>query len=353
MRKLTIGIIGCGNIAQTRHIPTILRHPRFELIGVVDRNSDKLEILKQKFGLTHGSKLDFDQPQKLKNIDWLKGCDLVLIAAPPKYHAKLVEAAIMLHKHILVEKPFVLDLHEGEKLIKLAEQEGVFLAVNHNFQFASAFTKLETDIAEGKLGRVESFYLQQFSNKTRRLPVWGDSLPLGLFYDESPHFFYLLQKFAGPNITIDAVFARGSKKLTPELLSVDFHGQNPGHIFCNFNAPICEWNFIVVGTKAIANCDLFRDIYTVLPNDGLHLGKTVLRTSLLATWQHWRGVIMNGFLYLSGKLDYGFTKVYDKLALAITTEDSRYLKGITAKEGLAVNQLQQIIVAKADTFLTK
>lgn len=353
MRKLTIGIIGCGNIAQTRHIPTILRHSKFELIGVVDRNPDKLEVVKQKFGITHGSKLEFDQPQKLKNINWLKGCDVVLIAAPPKYHAKLVEAAIMLHKHILVEKPFVLDLQEGQNLLKLAEREGVFLAVNHNFQFASAFMKLEADIAHGKLGRVESFYLQQFSNKTRRLPVWGDTLPLGLFYDESPHFFYLLQKFAGLNITIDAVFARGNKKQTPELLSVDFHGQNPGHIFCNFNAPICEWNFVVVGKKSIAICDLFRDIYIVLPNDGLHLGLTVIRTSVLATWQHWAGVITNGLQYLSGKLDYGFTKVYNKLALAITTEDSRYLEGITGRDGLRVNHLQQIVASKANKFLTE
>ncbi len=44
-------------------------------------------------------------------------------------------------------------------------------------------------IKEKSLGEISSLFLYQISNDKRRLPKWGDDLPLGLFYDESPHFF--------------------------------------------------------------------------------------------------------------------------------------------------------------------
>ena len=66
-------------------------------------------------------------------------------------------------------------------------------------------------------------------------------------------------------------------------------GALPASIHIDFESPICEWVFAVMGDRGIGYVDLFRDIYAYLPNDGQHLMREVLTSSGLATFQHWRG----------------------------------------------------------------
>ena len=173
---------------------------------------------------------------------------------------------------------------------------------------------------------------------------------MGLFYDESPHFFYLLRKFAGLQIKIENVFCNKSKikKSTPKSLTIEANSNNiPISIYLNFESPICEWYFTVVGEKKMAIVDLFRDILILLPNDGQHLGKEVMTTSVLSTWQHWKGVILNGFLYSIGKLFYGFIETQRNFYNAIIKKDSKCLANMSAHDGLMVNSMQHLVVQKA------
>src|SRR2546421_243221 len=48
------------------------------------------------------------------------------------------------------------------------------------------------------LGKITGIDAVQLGNPRRRLPEWYEELPLGLFYDESPHLLYLMQSIAGP-----------------------------------------------------------------------------------------------------------------------------------------------------------
>lgn len=348
MKKIKIGLIGAGNIIKSRHLPALKSvKNKFEIIGILDVKGENSKILAKKYNIPNFSK--YEKYDDLDKMEWFKQINAVIIGIPPKEHYQMVKKCLLLGKHVLVEKPFVVNIKEGEELIKLAKRKKLILAVNHNFQFSRAFSKLEKEVINKNLGKIRSFYGVQFSNDTRRLPVWSEELPLGLFYDESPHFFYLLKKFAGSNINIENVFCNKSKvkESTPQLLTIEAKSNDvPISIYLNFESPICEWYFMIIGEKKIAIVDLFRDILILLPNDGQHLGKEVLTTSFMSTWQHWKGFFVNGFLYSTGKLFYGFTETHNNFYRAIMKKDNKKLVNMSAADGLFVNKLQHLIVDK-------
>lgn len=348
MKKIKIGLIGAGNIIRSRHLPALMNaKDKFNIIGILDIKGENSRLLAEKYNIPNFSK--YEKYDDLEKIKWFKEIDAVIIAIPPKEHYQMVKKCLNLGKHVLVEKPFVVDLRDGQELIKLAKSKKLVLALNHNFQFSRAFTRLEREIKNKNLGDIRSFYGVQFSNDTRRLPKWSEELPLGLFYDESPHFFYLLRKFSGSEIDVKNVFCNKSriKESTPHSLTIEAISKGlPISIYLNFESPICEWYFIVVGEKKMAVVDLFRDILVLLPNDGQHLGKEVMTTSIIGTWQHWKGVFINGVLYSIGKLFYGFTETHNNFYNAIVKKNIKGLSNMSGEDGLFVNKLQHLILQK-------
>lgn len=244
-------------------------------------------------------------------------------------------------KHVLTEKPFAMSGDEGRAMLKASADSGKILAVVHNFQFSRAFARLERDIAAGRLGAVKWIAAQQLGNPRRRLPVWYQQLPLGLFYDESPHFFYLLRRLAGGMRLRDAVAWRKGKDNTPDEIRLVYQGERdiPVTIGCNFVSPLSEWTLTVGGEKALGIVDIFRDFYIRLPQDGAHELPQIVGTSLRACAWHMAQYVPNGIAYLRGRLDYGNDEVFRRFSDAMTSGAKP--QGIDAADAMAVLDLQQ------------
>ena len=314
MKKLKVAIIGAGNISNTRHIPALKKISNVIIDGVIGTSEKNVIDTIKKYKINNRLVLDKNKSylDSMSECEWFKNIDAVIIGTPPKEHFLLAQAALKLKKHVLVEKPMTMDIDEADILIKLSEENKRRFCVMHNFQYASGMLKLEKLIKNGKLGNIVSFDEYQYTNKNRRLPEWYNELPLGLFFDEAAHFIYLLEKLGG-EIIVDNVFANYDKDPdvnTPILLNASMRtGKYPVHLFVNFNSPICEWYFIIVGDKKIAIYDLFKDILIILPTDNEHYAMDVFKTSVRFTVQHWIGFIKNGFKMLTGNLLYGHDKV--------------------------------------------
>ncbi len=342
---IRLGIIGSGNIVRTRHLPAIRSlRARACVVGISDTHRERADELARKYSIPYAS----SNGQTLADIAWIDNVDAVVIATPPFSHGSLVLQALAAGKHVLVEKPFVLDLEEGRNAIGLARRRNVILAVNHNFQFSRGFTKLRNSLADGALGSLRAVYSVQLSNDQRRLPAWSERLPMGLFYDESPHVFYLLRRFTGADPELRSVHYLGPSdagKATPHLLDVQLDcGGLPASVHIDFESPICEWFFAIIGDKGIAYVDLFRDIYAYLPSDGQHLMREVLATSSLATFQHWLGFVQNGLSYVRHRLYYGFDVVYDNFLSAVESGNEAPVALHSGADGLAVNELQHAVI---------
>jgi scyllo-inositol 2-dehydrogenase (NADP+) len=345
MPRVKIAVVGCGWVARARHLPVLTRNPAFDVVGVLDRNGERAERTARQFGLRRHA-----QGQTLGDADWLDEVDAVTVATSPMAHFALVKEALLRGKPALTEKPFTMTRAEGEQLVALSEEKKLPLAIVHNFQFARSTKRLLDEIKNGALGRVRGVDAVQFGNPARRLPEWYEELPLGLFYDESPHLLYLMAAIAGPLQLSKATIIPSLDGLkTPARVDAWFDSEAgyPIHLSCNFESPVSEWHLLVFGEKRLGVVDVFRDIYLSLPNDRAHDTRRVLTTSVAATVQHWTQHVTSGVPHLLGRLFYGNEDVVQRFADAILEGDVKRLEPLGAKAALAGLRLQHDIIDKA------
>lgn len=334
--KLRIAALGLGWVALHRHLPSIMRHPDLQLIGVIDRHEGLATKVAQRNGLAFAA-----QTETLEDVSWLDQIDALTIGAPPMSHAPLVLSALRKGKHVLTEKPFAMSVSEGEAMVAAARQANKSLCVVHNFQFSRAACKLRRDLASGRLGKLQRISAVQLGNPKRRLPSWYEQLPLGLFYDESPHFFYLLDSLSGGKLTLERAHGVADPTMkTPKLVHLLYRDQGgvPITVDCQFDSTLSEWFIRLTGEKETVLLDIFRDIYIRLPNDGAHCASDILKTSLYAITQHLTQHVPNGLSLLAGRLDYGNDEIIRRFVSSMITNSPD--DKIDGKQALRVLKLQ-------------
>jgi predicted dehydrogenase len=241
---------------------------------------------------------------------------------------------------------------EPQEAEELALPGGPVIGVMHNFQFARSALRLWADLESGRLGKIQSINAVQLSNPRRRLPAWYETLPMGLFYDESPHFFYLLRR-AAPGLElrdVDIVPGRDGRQ-TPQLVRARYTapgsgGEIPVTLSMQFESPVSEWHLAVLGEDAVGVVDVFRDIYLRVPQDGLHTSSTVLRTTVASTAGHLAGYLTSGLRHVTGRLDYGVGEVYSRFADGVATGADPALIG--RADALAVVRMAHEVMAGLD-----
>jgi scyllo-inositol 2-dehydrogenase (NADP+) len=339
-----VAAIGLGWVAQHRHLPVMDRSPRFEVVGVIDRAAGRAQAVAEERGYRRHSCAG-----SLQDVPWIDEVDCITIATAPMAHHALVAEALGRGKHVLTEKPFTMTVAEGAHLVRTAAETRRCLAIVHNFQFARSTLRLKRDIERGVLGPIRGIDAVQLGNPGRRLPRWYEQLPLGLFYDESPHLLYLMRSIAGELRLAHAITVSSTAGLaTPARIEAWFETEPRGYpikLSCNFESPVSEWYLVVFGERAVGIVDVFRDIYVRLPNDGAHDTLRVLRTSVVGTLQHWLQYVVSGVPHLTGRLVYGNDHVFSRLADAIDgAEDA--LAPVGPQSALAVLRLQHAIIER-------
>ncbi len=296
-----------------------------QIVGIISDEKKKVKrTLKNHPCLENCHKLIIehtdDIDKQLHNCEWFKkNVDAVVIGTPPKQHYPMAKASLMLKKHVLVEKPMMMNCQECNETLSIAQKNNLVFYVMHSFQFSKGISELYKRYNNGELGKLKSILEIQLTNRDRRLPVWYNDLPLGLYYDEAAHFFYSARRFGGELKVLNAhaVF-NDEKDNTPRFLEAQLTaGSTPVQMYMNFNSPICEWGLILIGEKKIAIYDYFKDILIVLKNDNQHYAKDVLRTSVSFFSQFWIGFIKNGIKMVRGQLLYGHDECIKRYADAI------------------------------------
>ena len=115
-KKIRVGIIGCGGIADRRTLPGMMLANNAEPYAVMDANGAVAEKVREKYN----AKYAFDNYQDLLALDEI---DVVYIASPVFAHKEQAFAAAKAKKHILLEKPLGLTLEDSIEIIDLCEKE--------------------------------------------------------------------------------------------------------------------------------------------------------------------------------------------------------------------------------------
>jgi predicted dehydrogenase len=340
MSRVRMAVVGLGWVGTHRHLPWLRRCPAVEVVGVVDHRVERVAAAS-----VHMPALQTAVAEEPGEVPWLAGVDAVSIATPPASHHRLALGYLEAGKDVLLEKPMAMEVAQAEELRRAAELGGRILGVVHNFQFARSVARLTRLLAAGRLGELKGIWAAQLSNPRRRLPPWYESLPLGLFYDESPHFMYLLRALlpGEPSLRSAQIVRSTEGRSTPARVSALFEsGGVPAQVDMNFEAPVSEWQVAVIGSDRMAVVDIFRDILVVVRNDGTHAARDILRTSFDSVRGHLWGTFTSGVLLARGRLAYGNDEVMRRFADACLNRTEP--AAISGRDGLRVVEMQHAIL---------
>ena len=147
--KIRIGMIGCGKIAQVRHIPEYADNPDAELCGFFDLSLERAQEMAQKYG----GKAYATVEELLANPE----IDAVSVCVANNAHAELTIKALKAGKHVLCEKPMAVTLEDCEAMVAEAKKAGKFLMIGHNQRLAKAHVWAKKLIDDGLIGRIITF----------------------------------------------------------------------------------------------------------------------------------------------------------------------------------------------------
>ena len=146
---IRIGILGCGKIAQVRHIPEYADNKDCELYGFYNPTRSRAEDMAKKYG----GKV-FDTPEELladPNIDAVSVC------AANYAHAELTIKALKAGKHVLCEKPMATNLADCEAMVAAAKESGKLLMIGQNQRLTAAHMMARKMVEDGVIGKVLTF----------------------------------------------------------------------------------------------------------------------------------------------------------------------------------------------------
>ncbi len=135
VKRLGVGIVGCGEAAQIMHLPALrLLGERFEVRVVCDASPDVAERVGERWGV---SRRVTDWSQAIKD----PSLDVVLVTAPHALHAPVTTAALEQGKHVLVEKPMCLTMREADAIAVAQERHRRVVQVGYMRRHAPAFAE--------------------------------------------------------------------------------------------------------------------------------------------------------------------------------------------------------------------
>ncbi len=145
-KQVKWGVIGSGGIARRRTIPEgIVASDNAVLIAVYDIDEKANKSVAEEFNAIPSSSLE----------DFLNNdIDAVYVASPANAHTDHVIACAKAKKHVLCEKPLGMNIQEDENMIRICQEEGVFLGSGLMMRFLSQHQEALKLIEEGKLGKV-------------------------------------------------------------------------------------------------------------------------------------------------------------------------------------------------------
>ena len=133
--RIRVGVIGCGEVSQIIHLPTLAQlADRFEVTALCDVSRAVLDGVADAWGID-------GRVEDLHALVARPDVDVVLVANPDAYHAEATLAAIAAGKDVLVEKPMCLGLRECDEIVAAAEAAGAIVQVGYMRRHAQALTE--------------------------------------------------------------------------------------------------------------------------------------------------------------------------------------------------------------------
>lgn len=141
---LNVGIIGCGDVTQVIHLPTLRElSGHFKIVALCDVSQ---KVLNEVGAQLPDASRHVDAAELIK----LSKVDVVLIANPNAYHAVMAITALQAGKHVMIEKPMCMTLAEADALTAAEKACGKVVQIGYMRRYAPAFEEAVGLVADMK-----------------------------------------------------------------------------------------------------------------------------------------------------------------------------------------------------------
>ena len=165
--KLRVGIIGCGGIANGKHLPALTRlKDKVELVSFCDIIPEKAALAAKEYGVV-GAKTT-DDYEKLVSDPAL---DVVHVLTPNSSHADITIAALEAGKHVMSEKPMAKTAADAKRMLDAKNKSGKKLTVGYQSRHRADSVYLKAAIDRGDLGEI--YWAKGHAVRRRAVPTWG------------------------------------------------------------------------------------------------------------------------------------------------------------------------------------
>jgi predicted dehydrogenase len=279
------------------HLAILRAHPAIDLVAGCDSTAYLTDILQKHAGLRCYADLD-----RMLGAELL---DALVVATPSKLHASMVQRALDKGLHVFCEKPFVLEVADGERLAALAREKARVTQVGYHYRFVGAFREAARVVASGALGTVHHVRAEAFGPVVlrRKGGTWRSTKSEGggALYDYACHAIDLVNFVVGVPTEVGGVVRASvfSRDVDDEVYAtLRFEGGASGQLSVNWSdesfrkmsTRISVWGTNGRITADRQECQLYlRERHDALP--GIDKGWTVRYTTDLSepVWFYLRG----------------------------------------------------------------
>ncbi len=167
MSKVKIGIVGCGGIANQKHMPSIRANSELaEMVAFCDIIPERAEKAAKEYG-TLDAKVYTDYHDLLANPD----VEVVHVLTPNVAHCPITVAAFEAGKHVMCEKPMAHTTADAQKMIDAWKASGKLFTIGYQNRLRTDTQTLHASCENGELGDI--YFAKAHAIRRRAVPTWG------------------------------------------------------------------------------------------------------------------------------------------------------------------------------------
>ena len=169
MEKLRIAIVGCGGIANQKHMPSIKANAdKADMVAFCDIIPERAEKAAKEYGV-EGAKVYTDYKEML--ADTSVEFDVVHVCTPNVAHCPITVAAFEAGKHVMCEKPMAHNTEDARKMIDAWKKSGKKFTIGYQNRLRDDTQTLHASCEAGELGEI--YFAKAHALRRRAVPTWG------------------------------------------------------------------------------------------------------------------------------------------------------------------------------------
>lgn len=165
-KKVKVAIVGCGGIANGKHMPSLAKLENVEMVAFCDVIVERAQKAAIDYG-TPDAKVYTDYKELIKD----SSIEVIHVCTPNDSHADISVAGLESDKHVMCEKPMAKTVTDARRMVEAAKRTGKKLTIGYNNRFRPDSRYLKGVCEAGELGEI--YFAKAHAIRRRAVPTWG------------------------------------------------------------------------------------------------------------------------------------------------------------------------------------